>query len=344
MSIFIRAATPADAADLIRLRNMPAVRRGTLAIPYESVRERGGQLVAALAAPENMFLVACDGDELTGCASLHRARAAGRAHTASLGIMVADCWHGKGVGTALFAALTDLADNWLNLHRLELCVFTDNPAAIALYRKFGFEIEGTERADAMCNGIMVDSYIMARLRSGLAPDISLPPPPAVPAPQMPVTLRAAEAADLPGITELMNQPHVRRGTLHPPFSTHAQNRSLAEPPDGQKIILAMAGDLACGIAGLVPGKGRRAHTADLTLLAVHDAWVRRGIGASLLRATLDVAKNWLGLRRITLSVLADNAPAIALYQAHGFAVEGCKRADVFRAGGYADALRMASLH
>ena len=110
MSIFIRAATPADAADLIRLRNMPAVRRGTLAIPYESVRERGGQLVAALAAPENMFLVACDGDELTGCASLHRARAAGRAHTASLGIMVADCWHGKGVGTALFAARTDLAD------------------------------------------------------------------------------------------------------------------------------------------------------------------------------------------------------------------------------------------
>ena len=62
------------------------------------------------------------------------------------------------------AALLDTADNWLNLKRLELGVWTDNVPAIALYQKFGFEIEGCERAYAYRDGAYVDSYLMARLR------------------------------------------------------------------------------------------------------------------------------------------------------------------------------------
>jgi putative acetyltransferase len=189
----------------------------------------------------------------------------------------------------------------------------------------------------------MDAHIMARLRPGLTPDLSAPPPPALPAPAAPFALRAAESGDLTCITALMNQPHVRHGTLHPPFSIPVQSRYLAEPPEGQKIIVAVAEDQLCGIAALVPGQGRRAHVADIMLLAVHDGWVRRGIGQALLRAVLDIADHWLGLRRVSLTVMADNVAAIALYQAHGFILEGCKRADVFRAGGYADALVMARL-
>jgi putative acetyltransferase len=59
---------------------------------------------------------------------------------------VRDDWQGKGVGSALMRAALDLADNWLGLRRLELNVHADNERAIALYRKFGFEIEGTHRA------------------------------------------------------------------------------------------------------------------------------------------------------------------------------------------------------
>ena len=56
---------------------------------------------------------------------------------------VRDDWQGKGTGTALMQAAVDLADKWLNLTRLELEVYTDNEAAIRLYEKFGFIIEGT---------------------------------------------------------------------------------------------------------------------------------------------------------------------------------------------------------
>jgi putative acetyltransferase len=69
------------------------------------------------------------------------------------------------VGTTLMEAAVDLAENWLNIGRIELEVFTDNVAALALYQKFGFVIEGTLRDFAFRDGRYVDSYLMARLRA-----------------------------------------------------------------------------------------------------------------------------------------------------------------------------------
>lgn len=77
---------------------------------------------------------------------------------------VRDDWQGKGVGTALMRAAVDLADRWLNLMRLELEVYTDGEAAIRLYRKFGFSIEGTLIGFACRDGQYVDACLMARLR------------------------------------------------------------------------------------------------------------------------------------------------------------------------------------
>jgi len=73
---------------------------------------------------------------------------------------------GKGVGSGLLSALIDLAENWLNLMRLEHIVAVDNSPAIALYRKFGFIIEGKLRDYAYRGGRYVDAYLMARLRDG----------------------------------------------------------------------------------------------------------------------------------------------------------------------------------
>jgi putative acetyltransferase len=60
-------------------------------------------------------------------------------------------------------ALLDWADHWAQILRIELTVFTDNAPAIALYRKFGFELEGTHRAYALRDGVYGDVYAMARL-------------------------------------------------------------------------------------------------------------------------------------------------------------------------------------
>jgi putative acetyltransferase len=80
-----------------------------------------------------------------------------------LGLSVAPKAQGQGVGRALMQALVDWADRWGQVLRLELNVYTDNERAIALYRSFGFEIEGTHRAYALRDGKYVDSHSMARL-------------------------------------------------------------------------------------------------------------------------------------------------------------------------------------
>ncbi|WP_408010453.1 GNAT family N-acetyltransferase [Pseudalkalibacillus sp. A8] len=69
---------------------------------------------------------------------------------------------GQGYGTQLFEKLNSWArEN--NIHRLELTVMAHNEAGIALYKKMGFEVEGTKRDSMLVNGKYVDEFYMAKL-------------------------------------------------------------------------------------------------------------------------------------------------------------------------------------
>lgn len=57
-------------------------------------------------------------------------------------------------------------------------------------------------------------------------------------------------------------------------------------------------------------------------MGVHDDHQGKGIGTALLRELIDAADNWLGLRRIELTVYTDNVRAVHLYQKFGFETEG----------------------
>jgi putative acetyltransferase len=338
--ILIRAQREDDMAAMAVIRNAPRSCWGTLATPYESV-ERWRKFVNENSAGRTE-LVACANGEVIGMAGIFRTPQARRAHVAGIGIAIRDDWHGKSVGTKLFAALTDLADNWLGLRRLELSVYTDNAPAIALYQKFGFEIEATEIADAFRDGAFANSYVMGRLRGPLPRDESPYPPAATPARASAFSLRAAEPSDAQAITDIMLQPLVRHGTLRAPFTTIEENAHLAAPKDANaKALVAVVDGTVVGIAHLHPGKNRRAHAGEIALLAVHDSWQGNGIGRALLTALLDIADNWLNLKRLQLGVLADNTQAIKLYQDAGFISEGIKCADVFRSGAFADTQLMA---
>lgn len=162
MDIAIRRAEPSDAEALWKCFASPRVVHSTLQLPYrsvESVRER------LTKSEEGVFLlVAVVDGEVVGSISLHAASRPRLRHKGEIGMMVRDDWQGKGVGSAMMQAVIDLADKWLNLTRIELTVYTDNEPAVALYRKFGFEIEGTLRKFAFRDGEFVDAYTMARVR------------------------------------------------------------------------------------------------------------------------------------------------------------------------------------
>ncbi len=163
MDITIRAAEPADFEAIAKITSGPKAVWGTTQLPHTAAEIWRKRLTSP---PEGMFnLVACVGDEIVGRLDLITSPAKPRrSHVGKIGMAVRDDWQGKGVGTRLMEAGIDLADKWLNLMRLELEVYTDNEPALRLYKKFGFEIEGTLVKNTFRNGKFVDSYIMARLR------------------------------------------------------------------------------------------------------------------------------------------------------------------------------------
>ena len=163
MDIAVRHSEPDYYRALHRIFSGPRAIARTLQLPFpraEMWRERLSE------PPEGLYsLVACVEGEVVGSLSLHTSSTRWRMrHVGSIGMAVRDDWQGKGVGTALMEAALDIADNWLNLTRIELRVYVDNSAAVALYKNCGFEIEGTHRRLAFRNGEYVDAYSMARIR------------------------------------------------------------------------------------------------------------------------------------------------------------------------------------
>lgn len=166
----------ADAADMARLMADGDVYPSLMQLPLPSVEMWRARLEAN-AAPERsaeLHLAAEIGGRVVGSAGLHPQTALRRRHAAMLGISVAADAQGRGVGSALMQALCDYADNWAQLLRIELTVFTDNRRAIALYERFGFRREGTHRGFAMRHGVYTDVFSMARLHPA-QPPLAWPP-------------------------------------------------------------------------------------------------------------------------------------------------------------------------
>jgi putative acetyltransferase len=159
----IRRVEPDDYEALQQLYSGPKAIWGTLQLPYPSVESWRKRVAEPV---DGMFsLVAYVDNEIVGHLGLHTfPNKPRRRHAGQIGMAVHDDWQGKGVGSALMQAAVDLADKWLNLHRLELEVYTDNAPALRLYEKFGFSVEGTLVRYAFRDGQYVDAYQMARLQ------------------------------------------------------------------------------------------------------------------------------------------------------------------------------------
>ena len=83
-------------------------------------------------------------------------------HSVYIVVGIEENYRGKGVGASLFRKLEEWAKQQ-NIHRLELTVMVHNNAGIALYKKMGFEIEGTKKHSLFINGKFRDEFYMAKL-------------------------------------------------------------------------------------------------------------------------------------------------------------------------------------
>lgn len=161
--IRIRAAEAADAEAVRRIYAAPRAQAGTLQLPFPSV-ETWRQRLAGLAAGRHALVAEVDGEVVGQIGLYTHADTPRRAHVAGIGMGVRDDWQGRGIGGALLAAAIDLAENWLQVTRIEIEVYADNAAAIGLYEKHGFVREGLHRRHAFRDGAYVDTLSMAWLR------------------------------------------------------------------------------------------------------------------------------------------------------------------------------------
>lgn len=158
--VTIRHLEPADLAQVHALYAERQAFADTLQLPFQPV----SNWTAKLDSREGFTcLVAVRGDEIVGQLGLEVFRSPRRRHVATLGMGVKATARRSGVGSALLAAAVDTCENWMNVSRIEVEVYTDNVAAIALYEKHGFAVEGTCRNYAFRDGRYVDAHVMARV-------------------------------------------------------------------------------------------------------------------------------------------------------------------------------------
>lgn len=164
-----------------------------------------------------------------------------------------------------------------------------------------------------------------------------------------VIIRPAEIRDVRDINTLRRMPGIVENLIALPSETIASNEKfIANVSDDDHIFAAEISSngvsRVIGLAGLHCRKlPRMRHTASIGIM-VHVDFHRRQIGSKLMNAIIDLADNWLMLKRVDLTVYPENTSAIKLYEKFGFVREGISRYASIRNGAYADLQHMARYH
>lgn len=108
------------------------------------------------------ILVAEQANELIGFLFAIGGNAKRNKHSVYIVVGVSRNYRGQGVGTKLLNEL-EIWANEHNIHRLELTVVIQNDAGLSLYKKQGFEVEGTKRDSLFIDGEYVDEYYMSKI-------------------------------------------------------------------------------------------------------------------------------------------------------------------------------------
>jgi ribosomal protein S18 acetylase RimI-like enzyme len=109
------------------------------------------------------LFVAVEGTEVLGWCDVLPCHGQARAHVGTLGIGLLPAARQRGIGRRLMEAA--IARAWaLGFTRIELTVRVDNQNAKRLYKRMGFQIEGTQVRAFCVDGVYVDMLAMALLR------------------------------------------------------------------------------------------------------------------------------------------------------------------------------------
>lgn len=169
-TVYLRPLEEDDAIECHVWLNDPEVRR-TLAARARAVTVADSRefIAAARARGDQLFaIVTCADGVYIGNAGLESIDAVNR--RADLGIVIGrkELW-GRGYATETVALLCGYAFETLNLHRVSLACYANNPRALRIYERLGFRIEGRRRDHVFIDGEWFDEITMGLLAGELRP-------------------------------------------------------------------------------------------------------------------------------------------------------------------------------
>lgn len=110
----------------------------------------------------SLLLVVEEHGKLVGFLSGDRGFAKRVSHSCYIVIGILKDFAHKGLGTMLFIEMEKWAQS-NNVLRLELTVMTHNTAAINLYKKMGFKVEGVKEKSLKIVDKYIDEYYMSKI-------------------------------------------------------------------------------------------------------------------------------------------------------------------------------------
>ncbi len=164
----MRRPERSDLPTFVTWLNDPEVRQGVSIFLPMGIEEESKWFETMLARPqeERAFAVDIPDEEdwqMIGSTALFDFN--WRNRSAEFGIMIGEktVWN-RGYGTEITRLMLAHAFNTLNLHRVMLRVFANNPRAMRAYEKAGYKLEGTLRQTEFMDGVYVDTHLMSVLQ------------------------------------------------------------------------------------------------------------------------------------------------------------------------------------
>jgi ribosomal-protein-alanine N-acetyltransferase len=168
--IYLRAITMNDVTDnYLSWLNDEETTRGLASGVFPSNIEELRKFVEAAISNRNVVMLAiCDSksNEHIGNIKLDNFDWVGR--TCELGLLIGNKkYWGKGIGYEACKLTLEYAFTDLNIRKVSLAVYENNPAAIRLYDKLGFKKEGQLRSHIFEGGKYFDKLYMGIFREEL---------------------------------------------------------------------------------------------------------------------------------------------------------------------------------
>ena len=158
----IRQARPGDAEALIAHVNSVGAEEVFIATErVDRTPEQEREKIRSFDGVRALFLVAVRDGTLVGSADFTRGKALKNSHVASFGIAIGATARGLGLGESMLRDGLGWCER-VGVEKVWLAVFASNERAIALYRKFGFELEGRLKGQVVLRGVPTDELLMSK--------------------------------------------------------------------------------------------------------------------------------------------------------------------------------------